>query len=148
MTANNKASQKAEAVRTVVAGICQNDGLILICQRRHDAMFPLKWEFPGGKVEPGESPRVALARELFEELGIEAQIGAEIYRTRHRYPELPFELELIFYAFTLKGSAAALRNQAFEQIAWLAPQALPTLDFLPADRELTSLLASGRLLLE
>ena len=70
----------------VVAGVIERDARILICRRRADARHhPLKWEFPGGKVEPGEEPRAALARELGEELGIRAEIGEEIESFAYQY---------------------------------------------------------------
>lgn len=131
---------------TVVAALIQQDGRWLVCQRRTGDAFPLKWEFPGGKVRAGETPPAALARELLEELGVSATIGRELYRTRHRYPELAEELELIFFETRL--GAAPVRNLAFEQILWAAPSALPALDFLPADSELVARLgglAAGRL---
>lgn len=128
---------------TVVAALIEHNGRLLICQRRRDDAFPLKWEFPGGKVQPGETPAQALARELSEELGAAARVGPERYRTRHRYTELPRDLELIF--FTAELNAALLRNLAFEEIRWERPAALLEYDFLPADRELVELLAAGKL---
>jgi 8-oxo-dGTP diphosphatase len=130
---------------TVVAAIVLRNARLLVCQRRRDAAFPLKWEFPGGKACAEETPEQALARELAEELGVEARIGREVYRTRHRYPELPEELDLRFFAATLAGEP---RNLAFEQIAWDAPESLVARDFLPADRELVALLAAGALAVE
>jgi 8-oxo-dGTP diphosphatase len=127
----------------VVAAIVESNGKLLVCQRRHDAAFPLKWEFPGGKVKPGESAAGALARELEEELGVAAAIGHEVYRTRHRYPEMAEELELTFFSATLDSSA--IRNLAFQQILWLEPSQLARLDFLAADRDLIEKLASGAL---
>ncbi len=132
------------AMITVVAALIERKGKLLICQRRRDAAFPLQWEFPGGKVHAGETPQAALARELQEELGVSAQIGREIYRTRHRYAQLRDELELIFYSVTLAGDAT-LTNLAFEAIAWSPALALPAHDFLPADRELVVKLASREL---
>lgn len=88
-------------------------------------------------------PAAALARELREELGVDCPIGPEIYRTRHRYTELQDEIELIF--FSVKSPASLPRNLAFEQILWVEPKQLPRFDFLPADRELIELLASGAL---
>jgi mutator protein MutT len=127
---------------TVVAGLIQQDGKLLICQRRRDGAFPLQWEFPGGKVEPGETAPQSLRRELGEELGIEAEIGAELYRTRHTYPEA-FAVELIFYHVrTLRG---LLHNQAFEQVGWEPPARLPTFDFLEGDAELIALLSQHKL---
>jgi 8-oxo-dGTP diphosphatase len=127
----------------VVAALIEREGRLLVCQRRKNDSFPLKWEFPGGKLKPGESPAEALARELKEELGADAAIGPEIYRTRHRYAEHADEIELYF--FLVKSGAVA--NLAFEQIQWAEPATLPAFDFLPADRELINLLASGALTL-
>jgi 8-oxo-dGTP diphosphatase len=126
----------------VVAAIVQRDGRLLVCQRRRDGSFPLKWEFPGGKLAPGETAEQALARELKEELGVAAEIGREVYRTRHRYPELAGEIELRFFAARLRDDPW---NLAFERIEWAEPSALPRYDFLPADRELLQLLEQNAL---
>ncbi len=72
-------------VRLVVVALILRGQEVLICQRRSDQPMALKWEFPGGKMEPGESAEEALARELDEELGIDAKIGARITRMRHTY---------------------------------------------------------------
>lgn len=141
--------QYPQPIRTVVAALAAHNGLILACQRRHDAPFPLKWEFPGGKLEPNETPEQALARELREELNITVSIGPEIYRTRHRYPELSFELDLIFFSVLLGALTAekisTATNPNFEQLAWLPPSRLPSLDFLPADLELIRLLSTSQI---
>jgi 8-oxo-dGTP diphosphatase len=128
----------------VVAALIAFENQILVCQRRKDDAFGLKWEFPGGKVRPGEPPRDALARELKEELGAVASIGAEAYRTRHRYSQLAREINLIFFPATL-AEPRAIQNLVFEQMQWLAPEKLGSLDFLPADRELVELLSSGKM---
>lgn len=99
------------------------------------------WEFPGGKVDPGETPQAALARELREELGATAVIGREIYRVRHKYAAMKGPIELIFFAALLNPSE--IKNLDFEQIAWREPASLPELNFLPADRELIEKLANG-----
>ena len=126
---------------TVVAGLILRDSKILVCQRRRDDSHALQWEFPGGKVEPGETPQFALARELREELGIEATIGRELFRTRHRYRESQPELELIFFQANVDRSAP-LQNLVFEGFEWADPSALPKYDFLQADEEFVALLAS------
>ena len=128
---------------TVVAALIESGGKVLVCQRRRDAKFgSLMWEFPGGKAEPGETLAQTLGRELREELGVEAHIGAEVYRTRHKYAEMPQAIELIFFAASISGQP---KNLDFEQIAWREPASLPELDFLPADRELIEKLSTGAL---
>jgi 8-oxo-dGTP diphosphatase len=125
----------------VVAALILRGSKILICQRRHDDTHGLQWEFPGGKVEPGETPSEALTRELREELGIEAVIGKEIFRTRHRYREHESELELVFFQAAV-DPAATLQNRVFERFEWADPSALPSYDFLEADKEFVELIAS------
>ncbi len=132
-------SRKAEL--TVVAGLILRDSKILVCQRRRDDSHALQWEFPGGKVEPGEIPREALVRELREELGIKATIGRELYRTRHRYRESGQTFELIFFQANVDPSAS-LQNLVFEGFEWADPSALPQYDFLQADEQFVALLAS------
>jgi 8-oxo-dGTP diphosphatase len=125
-------------MRTVVAAVVERDGRVLICQRRSDDSHPLKWEFPGGKVEPGESPRDALERELEEELAIQARIGAELKRLTHRYPgRHPFHL--VFYRVTRFSGEPV--NRAFEQMLWEDPARLPQYDFLDADADFVRELA-------
>ncbi|HXO06065.1 MAG TPA: (deoxy)nucleoside triphosphate pyrophosphohydrolase [Candidatus Sulfotelmatobacter sp.] len=123
----------------VVAALIKAEGKLLVCQRRRTDSFGLMWEFPGGKLEHGETPSEALARELQEELGVVAQIGPEIFRTRHRYFELGEALDLIFFGATV--DPAAVRNLAFEKMEWREPQTLHELNFLPADREFVTKLA-------
>ena len=128
-------------MQTVVAALIGRDSKLLICQRRRGGSHALRWEFPGGKVEVGETPAEALARELCEELGVAATIGTEVYRTRHRDGELQDELLLIFYWANIDDSAL-LQNLAFERFEWADPSALPQYDFLPADKKLINLLTS------
>jgi 8-oxo-dGTP diphosphatase len=123
----------------VVAALIEADGKLLVCQRRRTDSFGLMWEFPGGKLEPGETPAEALARELQEELGVDAQIGPEIFRTRHQYSELGEAIDLIFFSATV--TPADIRNQAFETMEWRQPQTLHELNFLPADREFVAMLS-------
>src|SRR5689334_4569980 len=108
-------------MRIVVAAVIERgDRRLLIGQRRRDDSSPLKWEFPGGKVRDGEAPEAALARELREELGVTLTKCVEMGRVRHRYPALPDELEIRFFAAALEqGEPEAL---CFEQIAWVLPK--------------------------
>jgi 8-oxo-dGTP diphosphatase len=128
---------------TVVAALIERDGKVLACQRRRRDTFGLLWEFPGGKKHPGETPAQALQRELREELDVEAEVGAEIYRTHHRYSELAEPIELVFFAAAIGGQP--VRNLAFESMEWRAPATLLELNFLPADRELVRMLSTGAL---
>lgn len=115
----------------VVAGILERDGKILICQRREDQPHPLKWEFPGGKVEAGESPEAALTRELREELGIEAEPGVEITRYEFTYPEKK-PILLIFLKVSVWRNEP--KNLIFKTMVWETPEALAGYDFLEGDR--------------
>jgi 8-oxo-dGTP diphosphatase len=127
----------------VVAALIESEGRVLVCQRRRGDRFALLWEFPGGKVEPGEELSAALARELNEELGVEAPVGPEVYRTSFQYREMQNSTEIVFFAAAARPEQ--VQNLAFEQIEWRAPQTLAELEFLPADRDLVGLLASGSL---
>ncbi len=115
----------------VTAGVLTEGSQVLVCQRRAGGRHGLAWEFPGGKVEPGESPEAGLARELHEELGIRATIGPEMFRIEHRYPGGP-EVRLVF--FRVLGYSGLPVNLAFERIAWVRPADLVPEDFLEADR--------------
>ena len=129
---------------TVVAALIRDNGKLLVCQRKRGTSFAMMWEFPGGKVKPGETLKQALVRELEEELGTRATIGSEVYRTQHRYAELSEPIELIFFHAEL--NPRSVRNLVFEEILWRDPSSLPELNFLPADKELIENLASGTLL--
>jgi 8-oxo-dGTP diphosphatase len=132
---------------TVAAALILRNSKLLVCQRhRHDS-HGLEWEFPGGKVERGESPAQALARELREELGVDATIGRELYRTRHRYGDSQWELQLIFFRAGI-DEFAELQNLVFEKFEWADLSALPRYDFLEADKELIGLLASRSIQLD
>jgi 8-oxo-dGTP diphosphatase len=127
----------------VVAAVIARNGRILACQRNGAGKFPLKWEFPGGKVHANETPQEALARELNEELGISAKIGAEIFRARHKYDEMREAVELIF--FKARIVSGEIENRIFQEMEWVEPQKLSELDFLEADRELIRKFETGEI---
>src|SRR5687768_4636839 len=114
----------------VVAAVIERDGRILVGQRRKSDSRGVKWEFPGGKVERGEAPTAALARELEEELGIQARIGPEIVRYSHEYPKRATILLIFFGVSEFSGEPQSL---AFERIVWESPDKLPMYDFLDGD---------------
>jgi 8-oxo-dGTP diphosphatase len=130
-------------LRLVVAAVIErSDRRILICQRRRTDSSPLKWEFPGGKVEPGESSEAALARELREELAVTLEKCVEMGRARHTYANTPEELEIRFYAASIRE--AEITPRSFEQVAWVMPKELGNYDFLAANAQLIAQLATGR----
>jgi 8-oxo-dGTP diphosphatase len=124
----------------VVAGLIVRDGIVLITQRRADQALRLQWEFPGGKVEPGEAPVAALARELQEEIGVTVEVGRIWDVLFHAYPT--FDLVMLVYACRLvEGEPRAVE---VADVAWVAPPDLPRWDILPADRPLVDrLVAEG-----
>ena len=126
----------------VAAGIIRNGDRILICQRKRSDRYGLQWEFPGRKVQDGEELKGALRRELAEELAIQAEVGEEIYRLVHRYPDRYVEV-VFFGVLSFKGQ---VENRVFEAIEWAPQVRLPNYDFLEADRELVSRLARGEIL--
>ena len=122
----------------VVAGlIIGGDGRILIAQRRADQALGGKWEFPGGKVEPGEAPVTALARELREELGVTAEVGRIWDVVFHAYPE--FDLVMLVYVCRIIGSPRAVE---VADLAWVPAGELAAWDILPADRPLVERLGA------
>jgi len=124
----------------VTAGILTDGDRVLVCQRKAGDRFGLKWEFPGGKVEAGETPAACLRRELAEELGIDAEVGPEVHRTDYRYPN-GVTVRLLF--FKIVRYSGVPRNLEFERFAWARPDELSGFDFLEADREVVDRLARG-----
>jgi len=119
-------------VTTVVAAIIQRASRILIGQRKDLGHHPLKWEFPGGKVEPGETPEAALIRELQEELGIHARIDRELMRYEYQYPGRSRILLIFYRVVDFDGEP---RNLDFDQIRWEQPELLRNYDFLEGDTQ-------------
>lgn len=131
------------ALRFVAAALIVRDGEVLIGQRRADQPMASQWEFPGGKIEAGESPEQALARELDEELGIQAVIGPRVTHIRHNYRH-GGAVDLQFFA--VHEFSGEIENRIFQQVRWTKLEDLPGYDFLPADRGLIRDLAAGKLL--
>ena len=112
----------------------------MLAQRRADQSFPLAWEFPGGKVEPGESPEAALAREIREELGCAVEVGEVVEIVGHAYPD--FDLEMPIYRVALvEGEPRAI---AVEAVAWVPRERLGELAMPPADVPFAKKLAASR----
>lgn len=132
---------KPVATKVVVA-LIYDAARLLVCQRAENGPFPLKWELPGGKVEPGEGYKTALQRELREELAIEILSAREIFRHRHRYSD-QIEVELIF--FRVEGYRGAILNRAFHRLLWVEVPRLKELDFLEGDLPLIDKLICGEL---
>ena len=113
------------------AAVVEREGRVMLCQRLPDAHNPLKWEFPGGKLEPGENPEAALARELREELDISVVVGHVRDVVFFRYPDR--DVLVLFYACrVVSGEPRAVDCNA---IAWAEPGQLSAFDFAAADRE-------------
>ena len=133
----------AKTVRFVVVALILRGDEVLVCQRRPDQPMALKWEFPGGKIEAGETPEQALIRELDEELGIEADIGSHVTHTRHTYRS-GGAVDLQFFA--VHSFRGEVTNRIFHDVRWVPLRDLTAYDFLAADRDLIRDLAAGKLL--
>src|SRR5258708_6580029 len=130
-------------MKQVVAALIVRQNEILICQRTEDQPLPLKWEFPGGKIEPGEEASAALHRELHEELGIRAVIGVRVKSLQYTYAN-GNAVELHFFKVT--EFDGEIQNLIFKDVRWVLRQDLPGYDFLEADVALVRDIAAGRLL--
>jgi 8-oxo-dGTP diphosphatase len=127
----------------VVAALIFQDGKLLICQRTRHQTMPLRWEFPGGKIEKDEQAVAALKRELEEELGIAATVGPQVARIVHTYRK-GVAVELRF--FLVNEYEGAIDNRIFRDVRWVKRTELPSFDFLDADRGLVADIAAGKVL--
>jgi 8-oxo-dGTP diphosphatase len=130
-------------VKQVVAALIVRGEEILCCQRTEYQALPLKWEFPGGKIENGEEAPEALHRELEEELGVRAEIGGKVAQLVHQYQN-GSAVELQF--FVVEHYEGELQNRIFREIRWVIRGDLPMLDFLDADKQLVRQIARGEVL--
>ncbi len=126
-------------MRQVAAAILERDGRVLVARRAPGQAMAGAWEFPGGKLEPGETPAACMVRELHEELGITVSAGDELMRVVHRYPGGAIEL-IAIRAALISGEIAPTVHDA---VRWVAPADLPALDLLPADVPVARRLAEG-----
>jgi len=131
-------------MKEVAVGILRKERLVLACRRKSTARYPLKWEFPGGKLEPGETPDQALRRELREELGIMASVGPEFHRQEWTYDEGSGDdgavsSYRVFY-YIVPRYTGEITNKTFHEIRWVTVPELGRMDVLEGNREAVRLL--------
>jgi 8-oxo-dGTP diphosphatase len=124
-------------MKEVAVGILTRGGLVLACQRKKSALYPFQWEFPGGKIEPGESPAQALIRELREELGITATPGKEFHTQEWDYGDHSYRV----YYYIVGRFEGEPVNHVFETIKWVKPEELMGMEILEGNREVVRMLA-------
>jgi len=116
-------------IQVVAAAIIDEDGRVLAAQRGPGMSHAGLWELPGGKIEPGESPEAALAREIREELGLAVAVGAHLDTNRHAYPHIV--VHLAAYRCTLVGGSMVLAEHS--AVRWLAAGQLGAVTWAAAD---------------
>ncbi len=121
--------KKTTDFKKVTAGLICSDGKILITQRPKNKMFPLKWEFPGGKIEANEDPEQCLAREIKEELDIDIEVSKPFVTVHYRYPEFHISL-MTFWCKIKKGRLRLLEHNDYR---WVRPDELRSFVFVDAD---------------
>lgn len=115
-----------------IAGVIKNEKGEILCTLRDKSKYDyvsFKWEFPGGKVEEGETSRETLIRELQEELEIEVEIGNFFYQVEHDYPDFHLSMTL----FECKLVSKELKTNVHKEVKWLYPEDIMTLDWAAAD---------------
>ena len=122
----------------VVAAVIEDDDRFLLTRRQAGVHLAGMWEFPGGKIDLGETDRGALARELREELDVDVEVGERMFRTRHAYADRTVELS--FYRCSLRSAPQPLLGQ---EMRWVPRAELASLGFPPADTEFIALLTGG-----
>ncbi len=125
-------------MKQVTAAVIEKDGKILLARRKQGDVLAGKWEFPGGKLEPGETPEQCLRRELMEELGVDTKIGAFICASKFEYKHLPIEL----LAYRVEHLSGEFKLSDHDRLAWVAPADLTGYDLSSADIPVAELLAS------
>jgi 8-oxo-dGTP diphosphatase len=118
----------------VACAILEQDGNVLAAQRSAAMTLPLKWEFPGGKIEIDESPQECLIREMKEELGITVFIDAALSPTTYNYPDFTVTL----YPFTCRQAGGVMTMYEHHALKWIEPQRMPELDWAAADLPVVS----------
>ena len=124
----------------VAAAVIGRDGKVLLAQRGPADRLAGKWEFPGGKIEPGETPEDCLAREIREELGIEVWVGDFLCSSRFDYDYASVEL----YAYRCRWVSGELQHNAHQALQWVLPSDLPKVDLAAADRPIAERLFGGQ----
>ncbi len=131
---SDETTPRGDKTIAVAAGIIVAGERLLVARRHDSGPCAGLWEFPGGKLEPGESPEQALVRELREELGVEVQVSGSYGTISHRYPERRVVLHFL-YAKVVAGTPRPL---GCAELRWVSPADLPHLEFPPADEKLVA----------
>ena len=129
-----------EAVSVVAGALFDADGRVLIAQRPAGKALAGRWEFPGGKLEPGEDPRAGLERELREELGVEVRAAHRLLRYTHDYPGRTVDLDF----WNVTGWTGTPHGREGQALKWVRPDQLPHEDILEADAPMIDALLAGR----
>lgn len=125
--------------RTVAAAVFIKDGKVMICRRPPGKGNALKWEFPGGKTEPGETLADCLKRECKEELNIDISVGSEICSNEYTYPDITVVLHFMLSGI-VSGEPELIEHT---ELKWVAKDELDSFDFCPADEKIVHILKDG-----